>query len=254
MTTEPLLSAEDAGLTYPKAATAAVAGVTLSIRAGASIGIVGESGSGKSTLARMLAGVIRPTAGRVLAHGRPWSEINRSDPVRRSVQMIFQDPSSALNPWMTAQEAVAEVFRNWDRASVRESKERAGDLLAETGLTRSSMGRRPRELSGGQCQRVGIARALACAPDVLIADEPTSALDVSVQAQILNTILDLKETRGLALMLISHDLSVVRYMTESAVVMYHGTAVEMGPTEELLTSPSEEYTRQLVASVPEISA
>ena len=162
------------------------------------------------------------------------------------VQMIFQDPVGALNPWLSAREAVAEAVRHWYGTSRGEARRKAGDLLAETGLSGEAMDRRPRELSGGQCQRVGIARALACQPAVIVADEPTSALDVSVQAQILNLLVALQESHDLALVLISHDLSVIRHMTDDAVVMYGGRIVERGPTDTLMERPAHPYTQLLV--------
>lgn len=244
-----LVEARGVTLRYHPGKPAAVAGVELEVGQAAAVGIVGESGSGKSTLARLLSGVLPPSSGDVLVAGRRWQDVGSRDPLRRTVQMIFQDPYGALNPLMTAKQAVAEVFRHWDRIPHREAIERAEELLAETGLSRDAMGRRRRELSGGQCQRVGIARALACGPDLLIADEPTSALDVSVQGQILNTLIRLREERGLALILISHDLGVVRYMTDSALVMYAGRVVERGGTRDLLTAPAHPYTRVLVDSI-----
>jgi len=231
----------------------AVDGLDLAVAPGAGVGIVGESGSGKSTLARMLAGVLPPTSGEIAVGGRPWTAVDRRDQLRRRVQMIFQDPYGALNPWLSARDAVAEVIRFWDRPTRAEARERASQLLADMGLTADAMGRRPRGLSGGQCQRVGIARALACAPDVLIADEPTSALDVSVQAQILNLLVALREERGLAIVLISHDLAVVRHLTEDAAVMYAGRIVERAPTHEMFRSPAHPYTRLLVGSIPGMS-
>jgi oligopeptide/dipeptide ABC transporter ATP-binding protein len=164
--------------------------------------------------------------------------------------MIFQDPYASLNPMLTAHETVSEVCRSWDGLSRSAASHRATELLAEVGLSGASISRRPKRLSGGQCQRVGIARALACNPSVLVADEPTSALDASVQAQVLNLLLDLRESRGLALVLISHDLSVIEYLTTDALVMYRGCVVERGSTSELLNRPRHPYTRALVDSIP----
>ena len=162
--------------------------------------------------------------------------------------MIFQDPVGASNPWMGARDAVAEVVRHWHGVSRAAARRRASDLLSETGLTGDAIDRRPKELSGGQCQRVGIARALACEPAIIVADEPTSALDVSVQAQILNLLVALQQSHNLALILISHDLSVVRHMTDDAVVMYGGRIVERGKTDDLMRDPAHPYTRLLVES------
>jgi oligopeptide/dipeptide ABC transporter ATP-binding protein len=164
--------------------------------------------------------------------------------------MIFQDPYGALNPWLTPIRAVAEVLMTWESLSFRAAEPIAAVLLSEVGLPDDAMGRVPRKLSGGQCQRVGIARALATKPAVLVADEPTSSLDVSVQAQILNLLRDLRQRRRLAVVLISHDLSVVRYATDRALVMYGGEVVEQGPTGALLGEPEHPYTRILVDSIP----
>jgi ABC-type glutathione transport system ATPase component len=241
-----LLEARDVTIRYPGSERDAVVGADLAIASRAAIGIVGESGSGKTTLAHALVGTLRPTGGEVLVEGEPWADVSRKDDKRRRVQMIFQDPLGALNPWLTAREAVAEAIRHWYGRGRDEARERAGELLAETGLSREAMDRRPKQLSGGQCQRVGIARALACRPAVIVADEPTSALDVSVQAQILNLLMALQESHDLALVLISHDLSVIRHMTDEAVVMYGGRIVERGQTIELMDRPAHPYTRLLV--------
>jgi peptide/nickel transport system ATP-binding protein len=245
-----VIEASACGYEFRAGAPPAVADVSLAVRGAESVGVVGESGSGKTTLGRLLVGALHPTRGTVLVEGRPWAAIGRRDPRRRRVQMIFQDPYGSLNPWRTPVDAVAEVIRVWDRLPARRAQARAEDLLAEVGLAEDAMRRRPRKLSGGQCQRVGIARALAADPEVLVADEPTSSLDVSVQAQILNLLRRLRERRGLALVLISHDLSVVRYATDRAIVMYGGRVVEEGRTAELLSAPSHDYTRSLVAAIP----
>ena len=245
-----LIEARGVAVTFSTQNPPAVAGVDMAVPEGAAVGIVGESGSGKTTLARLLVGALEPTQGEVRVDGRPWSAISRQDPLRRSVQMIFQDPYGSLNPWLTPRETVAEVLRVWESIDRREGERRAEDLLREVGFPRDAMDRRPSRLSGGQCQRVGIARALACNPSVLVADEPTSSLDVSVQAQILNLLVSLRESRGLALVLISHDLAVVRYATDEALVMYGGHVVERGPTDQLLAWPLHPYTRVLVDSLP----
>jgi peptide/nickel transport system ATP-binding protein len=245
-----LLTARDVRFAYDRQAPLAVDAVDLSIAAGETVGIVGESGSGKTTLGRLLIGALTPTSGAVEVGGKPWAAIGRRSPVRRRVQMVFQDPYGSLNPWRSALGTVAEVIHVWDRVRGGEAERRAAALLAEVGLAEDAMQRTPRRLSGGQCQRVGIARALAADPEVLVADEPTSSLDLSVQAQILNLLRELREARGLALVLISHDLSIVRYATERAIVMYGGQVVEEGPTELLLRSPVHPYTSVLVDSIP----
>jgi peptide/nickel transport system ATP-binding protein len=243
-----LLSARGIEVSFPGAAEPAIQGVDLDLHEGAALGIVGETGSGKTTLARVLVGALSPTAGEVTVEGRSWRGLRRTDERRRHVQMVFQDPIGALNPYLSARRTVAEVFRAWWRLGHREANARAVALLAEVGLRGDVIERRPPGLSGGECQRVGIARALACEPTVLVADEPTSSLDVSVQAQILNLLDDLRTQRGLALLLISHDLDVVRHMTDSAIVMSRGRVVESGDTDQLLTAPQDPYTQLLVES------
>jgi ABC-type dipeptide/oligopeptide/nickel transport system ATPase subunit len=167
--------------------------------------------------------------------------------------MIFQDPYGSLTPWRTPRQAVAEVFMRWDKLPKREALRKAGELLNEVGLPEEAMDKSPSKLSGGQCQRVGIARALASDPKILVADEPTSSLDISSQAQILNLLMGLRASRGLSLVVISHDLSVIRHMADTAIVMKNGEVVEANTTELLFTSPEADYTRQLVASTPTLS-
>jgi oligopeptide/dipeptide ABC transporter ATP-binding protein len=245
-----LLEARDVEVRFGAHRIPAVAGVSLTVEAGAAVGIVGESGSGKTTLGRVLVGALDPTSGEVRVDGRPWTDIRRRDALRRNVQMIFQDPYGSLTPTLTPRSAVAEVVQVWESLSKREALLRAEDLLREVGFARDAMDRRPEALSGGQCQRVGIARALACEPQLLVADEPTSALDVSVQAQILNLLATLRERRGLALLLVSHDLGVIRYATDEALVMYAGHVVERGATADLFERPQHPYTRLLIDSIP----
>ena len=245
-----ILRCEHVSLHYPRSSVAAVSDLDLVVEPGATIGIVGESGSGKTTLGRMLVGALAPTSGSVLVRGEPWSSVKRSDPRRAKVQMVFQDGVGALNPWITPRQAVAEVLRVWSKLDRRTASQRAEQLLSEAGLRGSAIDRHPRRLSGGQCQRAGIARALACEPDLLVADEPTSSLDVSVQAQILNLLVTLRQSRQLAIVLISHDLSVIRYMCDFTLVMHEGRVVEQGPTMRVLTEPEADYTRTLISSIP----
>lgn len=247
---EPLLRARKAGLSYSADLPPAVSDVDLEILPGEAVGIVGESGSGKTSLARILVGMRPPTSGAVEVGGRSWADVKGTDPLRRTVQMIFQDPFAALNPWMTARQMVAEVIQHWDGVNRQEASTRAAAILGEAGLASEAMDRKPGELSGGQCQRIGIARALACEPAVLIADEPTSALDVSVQAQILNLLVSLRASRNLAIVLISHDLSVVRYLTDRTLVMYRTRVVESGPTARLMDHPEHAYTKGLIGALP----
>ena len=245
-----LLEARAVSVRYPKSDHYALCEASLEIGSGEAVGIVGESGSGKTTLARLLSGALAPTSGRVSVQGHTWAEIGRRDQARQRIQMIFQDPYGALNPWLTPLKTVAEVIANWERVRRVEAERRATEILAEVGLEGEVIRRLPRRLSGGQCQRVGIARALAADPGVLIADEPTSSLDVSVQGQILNLLSELRARRQLTLLLISHDLEIVRFATDWALVMYGGQVVERGPTASLLATPCHPYTQILIDSIP----
>jgi peptide/nickel transport system ATP-binding protein len=247
---QPLIVAQEVTVTYRGAISPALTPVSLTIARGDAVGIVGESGSGKSTLGRVLVGAQPPSTGSVTVEGRAWEKVRASDALRGRVQMIFQDPYASLTPWRTPRQIVAEVLSRWRKLSRVEALDAAGGLLDEVGLPLQAMDRRPEGLSGGQCQRVGIARALASNPEVIIADEPTSSLDISAQAQILNLLLRLRSERDLALVLISHDLAVIRHMTDSALVMRNGTVVEQGASEQIFSSPSHDYTRELVASTP----
>jgi peptide/nickel transport system ATP-binding protein len=245
-----IVSLSDVSVTFRHARKAAVAPISLEIKSGDSIGIVGESGSGKTTLGRMIVGALAPTSGTVLVDGHSWNGARTKSDRRREIQMIFQDPFGSLTPWRTPRDIVAEVLRRWHPLSRKAAAAAAGDLLDEVGLPLQAMDRRPGGLSGGQCQRVGIARALASEPKLIVADEPTSALDISAQAQILNLLMRLRATHGLALVLISHDLSVIRHMTDEAIVMRHGEVVEAGDSEGIFTSPREQYTKELMAATP----
>ena len=247
--TEQLVEVADVTAGY-RAHELTLKGVSLTIGKGESVGLVGESGCGKTTLAKVIMGLVLPASGTVRICGQEWGRRPAKDPTRRRVQMVFQDPYGALNPKLTAEEVVADSFHRWNSGSRRSALEQARRLLEEVGLPARVLNSRTARLSGGQCQRVGIARALACGPDLLVADEPTSSLDVSVQAQILNLMRNLQEERGLSMLLISHDLAVVRYMTERAAVMYAGRIVEHGPSNELFTHPQHTYTRLLLDSIP----
>lgn len=228
---------------------AVVKNVSLTVRQGRAIGIVGESGSGKTTLASLLIGMLTPTTGTIEVQGVPWSAVRRRNPLRRAVQMVFQNPYTSLNPRLSALSTVAEVFECCTDLGKAEAVDRAKELLERVGIHGLALGKRSGDLSGGQCQRVGIARALAAGPEVIVADEPTSALDVSVQAQILNLLDDLRKEQGVGLVLISHDLNVISYLTDTAIVMERGTVVEQGPTPDLLHKPSHPYTQRLLASI-----
>jgi oligopeptide/dipeptide ABC transporter ATP-binding protein len=229
----------------------ALDGVNLSIGPRSSLGIVGESGCGKSTLARVLVGLVPLTSGSLLVDGRELGT-DRDKAMRRRIQMVFQDPSSSLNPARTVGQTLAELLRAHDLVSPRDVKARCHQLLDLVGLPSATIDSKPRQLSGGQRQRVGIARALALEPEVLIADEAVAALDVSVQALVLNLLAELREELDLALVFISHDLSVVRHISEELLVMYMGRVVESGPTDKVFRDPRHPYTRALIAAAPEI--
>jgi peptide/nickel transport system ATP-binding protein len=227
--------------------------VSFELPEGASLGIVGESGSGKTTIARMLVGLEPPTAGRMMLageelSGRPTREERRGR--GRVLQIVFQDPYTSLDPHQSARRALDEVQRVQFGRARSERDARTRELLDAVGLGEKDAQALPRELSGGQRQRVAIARALAAEPKILILDEAVSALDVSIQAQILNLLADLRRELRLAYILISHDLAVVRQVADHVLVMYRGRVVEVGPVETILTSPLHPYTQRLLESVP----
>ena len=232
----------------------AVDGVSVEVGAGESVGLVGESGSGKTTLARVLAGLEQATSGQVTIDGIPagdWSRLPGKDRrrLRGTVQIVFQDPYSSLNPMHTVGAALAEAV-NIYAPSAKNVPAQVGELLQSVGLPAGYAGRRPAALSGGERQRVAIARALAVRPRVLICDEPVSALDVSVQAQILNLLAAIRAERGIGYLIITHDLSIVRQITDYLYVMHRGRVVESGPTDRVLAHPSDPYTVKLLESVP----
>jgi peptide/nickel transport system ATP-binding protein len=246
----------DAGTGWRQArvsAMPAVDGLSFTVDRGGSLAIVGESGSGKTTIARMLVGLERPTSGwiaiaseRVAPNPSPKARRIRA----RQVQIVFQNPYVSLDPRQTAAEAVAEVLGFHLRLTGNELAVRSQALLNSVGLGAKEHRSRPRQLSGGQCQRVAIARALAAEPQLLVLDEATSGLDVSVQAQILNLLADLRSRTGIAYIFISHDLAVIRQVCDDLVVMYRGRAVEEGRVDQILARPAHPYTQKLVASVP----
>jgi peptide/nickel transport system ATP-binding protein len=239
------------GLFRKRHETRAVTRVSFAVAAGEFVGIVGESGSGKSTLGRLIMGLDRPTAGSILLDGRPLG--HDSVEWRRrigSIQLVFQDPRSALNPRRTVLRLATQPMQASETYSRDSLRERAEMLARDTGLPRDVLSRLPRQMSGGQRQRVNIARALCAMPRILIADEITSGLDVSVQAQILNLLLRLKRQYNITLLMISHDLAVVRYVCSRVIVMRHGEVVEHGDTERVFASPQHAYTKELIAALP----
>ena len=231
----------------------AVDGVSLNIKENEILGLVGESGCGKSTLGKTLAGLQQKTSGEVLFRGSPLPErFTQKDFQRLStdIQMIFQDPYTSLNPRMTIQEIISEPLRLQAGGGKSDYRELVAQWLERVGLKRDHANRYPHEFSGGQRQRIGIARALIVKPRFVICDEPISALDVSVQAQVINLLQELKDSLGLTLLFIAHDLSMVRYLCDRMAVMYLGTVVEEGPSEEVYFSPKHPYTRMLIGSNP----
>ncbi|MEE4590852.1 ABC transporter ATP-binding protein [Streptomyces sp. DSM 41524] len=249
MTPTPLLAVEDLVVEYPVAGGVfrAVDGVSFAVPPGGALGVVGESGCGKSTIARSIVRLLRPTRGRILLDGTDIAGLpeRRLRPLRKRVQMVFQDPYGSLDPHLTAEEIVAEPLRLNGVRSGAERARRAAALIDQVGLPAGALQRRPAEFSGGQRQRIGIARALASGPELLVCDEATSALDVSVQAQVLQLLRELQAEQGLAYIVISHNLGVVREISSEVVVMRAGRIVESGPTDTVLSAPAEPYTRAL---------
>jgi peptide/nickel transport system ATP-binding protein len=248
----PLLAARGIHKAYKN--RRAVDGVSLELRAGETLGVVGESGSGKSTLARIVLGLLAPDAGEVVLRGAPWSALPEKQrrPLRGVVQHVPQDPLSALDPRLSVRASLAEALRA-RRLSDRRRDDVLAGLLAEVGLGAELLDRRPDQLSGGQRQRVAIARALAPEPAALVCDEPVSALDVRTQAQILVLLARLQAERGLAILLISHDLAVVREVCDRVLVLKDGVVVEAGGVEDVFAAPEAPYTRALLAATPRVA-
>ena len=233
----------------------AVDGVDLTVHDGETVAIVGESGCGKSTLAETVLNLHRPSGGTVQFKGEDIAGLSQQEmrPYRRQMQIIFQDPLASLNPRQTVGQILRAPMEVHDiGADKADRTERAGDLLEEVGLKSNHLERYPHQFSGGQQQRIGLARALSVEPDLLIADEPVSALDVSVQSQVLNLFGDLQEEYGLSMLFIAHDLSVVRHIADRVAVMYLGQVVETAPVEELFENPRHPYTKALLSAVPRI--
>lgn len=239
-----------------RAVVRAVDGLDLTIRRGDTVGIVGESGCGKTTTGRVLAGLESPTGGEIVVDGRQRvdesTRASRRDlrSLRRRIQMIFQDPLASLDPRIPVGESIVEALATQKIGTPQERRARAVALLQRVGLSAAMADRYPAEFSGGQRQRIGIARALAVGPDLVIADEPTSALDVSVRAQVVNLMRDLRDDLGVAFLFISHDMATVRYLCDEVVVMYLGRVMERAPREALFGEPKHPYTQALLAAVP----
>ena len=254
---EALLSVQDLRTHFPVRGgrgrvVRAVDGVSFDVPAGRIVGLVGESGSGKTTIGRTILRLVEPTAGRVMFEGTDLLTLDDAAmrPFRRRLQIVFQDPYASLNPRMTAAEIVGEALGTHGLAPGRARRPRIAEILHRVGLDPSHMDRYPNAFSGGQRQRIGIARAIAVEPRFIVADEAVSALDVSVQAQILNLLLDLKHELGLTMLFIAHDLAVVEYLCDEVVVLYLGRVMERAPRDRLYTAPAHPYTRALLSAVP----
>jgi oligopeptide/dipeptide ABC transporter ATP-binding protein len=228
----------------------AVDGVTLDVKPGECLGLVGESGCGKSTLALAIMGLIPPTRGRIELDGHGLSRRERMH-TARTVQMVFQDPYASLNPRQTVRRTLVDPLRIHGVSDKAEIEARVADIMAKVGLRPDHADRYPHEFSGGQRQRIGIARALILKPKLVICDEPVSALDVSIRAQIINLLLELKDELGLAYIMISHDLGVVEHVSDRVAVMYLGRIVEQGGWREIFEDPRHPYTRALIAAIPD---
>lgn len=257
---EPLLEVKGLKKYFPiargwqreKTFVRAVDGIDLSIDRGKTLGLVGESGCGKTTVGRLILKLIEPTGGEILFEGENLTHLDKKEihPMRRSFQIIFQDPFASLNPRMTVSEIVGRPMEIHGLVDRSQRNEKVYQLLESVGLKKEHLSRYPHEFSGGQRQRIGIARALATQPKLIVADEPTSALDVSVQAQILNLMKKLQKEFGLTYLFISHNIGVIRHISDRVAVMYLGKVVEIAEKKALFQSPAHPYTKALLAAVP----
>jgi ABC-type microcin C transport system duplicated ATPase subunit YejF len=262
---EPILEIRGLSKTYPARAglfgrgleVAALKRVSLSVARGESFGLVGESGSGKTTLTRAILRLEAPTEGQIRFRGEDIARLSAKAmrALRAKLQIVFQDPYASLNPRMTVEAIVTEplvIHRRAIPLTTAQRRDRAAELLSLVGLGPQHLRRHPHEFSGGQRQRIGIARALAPGPELLLLDEPTSALDVSVQAQVLNLLIELQQRLGLTYFFISHDLSVVRYLCDRVALIRNGVLEEVGETRQIFDAPATDYARMLIAAAPEI--
>ena len=259
----PILSVQDLSLHFPVRVSGGVFGryqplkavdqVSFDLAAGETLGIVGESGCGKSTLGRAVLQLLKPTAGQVIWLGENISgySVSAMRPLRQQMQIVFQDPLASLNPRLTIGEIIAEPLRThrpqWSKQQIMD---KVKAMLEHVGLLPQMINRYPHEFSGGQCQRIGIARAMILEPKLIVCDEPVSALDVSIQAQIVNLLMNLQREFGLALLFISHDLSVVRHISQRILVLYLGRVMELADRDSLYRSPRHPYTQALISAVP----
>jgi len=260
--TEPIIELQDVHVRFKTRTSGlfrknyvdALDGVSFTVRRGQTLGIVGESGSGKSTAAKVLVGLEQPSSGRVVFAGEPVTSFTRGVRRRlgRILSVVFQDPATALNARMTIRDALLDPMQVHRIGSPAERERRVRELIGLVGLPASALDALPSQLSGGQRQRVAIARALVLDPQVIVADEPTSALDVSVRAQILNLLTDLKNELGLGMVFISHDIQTVRYLSDEIVVMNKGRIVEHGDAAQVFDAPSDDYTRSLLGAAPSL--